>query len=357
MTAAPRGWKCAALIAALLGALPWPARSVLAQDQGPALPSPARLNDDLRRGADGRIEAFDPTQENGAGPRRCHERTLCVGPDQAFSSLGSAAAAARDGDVIEVVGGLYRETVRIDRRDVTVRGIDGRPHFDCDGLRLAADKSCLLLVANNITLENIEISGAVVPESLGANGACIRNGHDSSFTIRNVICHGSQDGILSDGGTIVIENSEFYDNGWTGLTHNVYFSGACKSVTVWDSIFRDARVGHEFKSRCAETRISGSTFRSTKGSRDLDIPDGGATTVEHSTLVKTPGVENDEIIGFSPESCKFPADMVLKDVRIVNFLPHARIHNFDKCTGHPIVLEGVTFEGSPIDEVGDIVTR
>jgi len=274
------------------------------------------------------------TVANGA----CDAGALCVGKGQAYSTLRAALAAARAGSLIEIVADTYRETARLGVPNIVVRGVGGRPHFDCAGRRIAEDKACLLIAANGITLENLEISGAVISTEMGANGACIRNEPDRSFTVRGIVCHGSQDGMLTNGGTVTVVNSEFYDNGWTGFTHNVYFSGNCPKVTVRGSTFRDARVGHEFKSRCRVTDISDSTFRSTKGSRDLDIPDGGATTIAHSTLEKTAGAQNEELVGFAAESCKYPADMVLKDVRIVNSAPDAAIHNFDKCRGHPIVL-------------------
>jgi hypothetical protein len=332
------------------------AGAAVAQNE-PHLPEAGEPVGAVRRGANGQIEVIDPTKEKGSGPSRCDPGAVCVGPDQAFTSLATALAAARDGNTIEVVAGIYHETAAIRAANVTVRGIEGRPHIDCAGLRIAADKGCLLLAGRNDTLENLEISGAEISPSLGANGACIRNEPNMSFTIRGVICHGSQNGILSDGGSIVIENSQFYDNGWTGNTHNVYFSGNCASVTVRGSTFRDARVGHEFKSRCAKTEISDSTFRGTRGSRDLDIPDGGQTTVYRSTLLMTPGAESDEIVGFAAESCRTPGDMLLKEVRIINERRTAVIHNFDKCQGHPIILQGVTFEGTPPTELGYILKR
>jgi hypothetical protein len=311
----------------------------------------------LRRGANGQIEVIDPTKERGTGKPLCDTGTICVGPDQAYTSLASAIDAARDGDTIDVIAGTYHETATIHASNVTVRGTAGRAHIDCSGMRIAADKACLLLAGQAITLENLEISGAQTADSLGANGACIRNDPNRNFTIREVICHGSQDGILTDGGEILIENSEFYDNGWTDKTHNVYFSGDCISVTVRGSIFRDARIGHEFKSRCRKTEISDSTFRGTKGSRDLDIPDGGDTIVYRSTLLMTQGADSDEIIGFTAESCRWPGDMLLKDDHIVNQRARAIIHNFDKCEGHPIILEGATYEGPPPIDQGYVLKR
>lgn len=345
---------CMALAAAAIAT----ANPAVVSAQGePHLPDAPPPIVPLHRGANGEIDILDPTKEAGSGASLCSEHAICVGKDQAYRSLADATAAARDGDTIEVVAGAYRETAAIRANNVTVRGIAGRPHIDCTGIRITADKACLLLVGQNITLESLEISGAEISASLGGNGACIRNDNDASFTIRSVICHGSQDGILSSGGTILIENSEFYDNGWSGSTHNVYFSGDCESVTVRGSTFRDARIGHEFKSRCRKTEMSDSTIRSTKGSRDLDIPDGGSTLIYRSTLEKTAGAQSDEIIGFAAESCRTPADAILKDVRIINSRNRAVIHNFDKCAGHAIVLDGVTVQGVPPVEVGYILKR
>lgn len=346
----------AALCAApFAGAVSRAAGVQVAQNE-PQLPGEPPPIGPLHRDANGNIEVIDPTKELGKGISLCDKGTICVGKNQAYATLADALAAAREGDTVEVVGGTYREAAAIRAKNVTVRGVAGRPHFDCSDLALAGDKACLLIAAENATLENLEISGAQLPDSLGANGACIRNNSTESFTLREVICYGSQEGLLSGGGTILIENSEFYDNGWNDRTHNVYLSGDC-TATVRGSIFRDARVGHELKSRCSKTEISDSTFRSTKGSRDIDVPDGGETVVYRSTLVKTAGAQSDEIVGFAAESCPTPGDMLLKDVRIQNSYNGAVIHNFDKCQGHAVILEGVTFEGLPVMEQGYILKR
>lgn len=291
-----------------------------------------------------------------ASPRRCGAGTLCVGPDQRYPTLAAAVAAAHPGDMVEIAAGTYREALRISVARLTIRGAGGTPRFDCTGLHLVEDKACLLLAADGITLDNLEVRGAELPDRLGANGACIRNEPGLGFTLRHIRCHGSQDGILSSGGAILIEDSEFFDNGWTDRTHNVYFGGDC-TVVIRRSIFRDARIGHEFKSRCRKTQIFESRFDSTRGSRDLDLPDGGDVLVYRSTLIKGRGAESRDIIGFAAESCAHPGDLVLKEVRIVNRRPDATITNYNRCGGHPIVLQDVTIEGAAPRQLGYVVTR
>jgi hypothetical protein len=289
-------------------------------------------------------------------PGPCSTGSLCVGPHMAYPSLTAALATARNGDTIEIVAGTYRESVDIERRDVVVRGVGGRPRMDCAGLPLAHDKACILISADGVTLDNLEIHGAVIPQRLGENGACVRNERGAGFRLRRIFCHDSQDGVLTSGADIIVEDSTFDGNGWTGQTHNAYFND-CGSVTVRGSTFSNARVGHEFKSRCARTIIDNSTFFNTKGSRDLDIPDGGETVIENSILVKFATAESEQIIGFGAESCHRPASMLLKGVRVINLKPGAEIQNFDKCRTQRIELDGVSFEGFPVSLIGAIVHR
>jgi hypothetical protein len=344
---------CGALAPAFADEIGSTVTSVRIVDNRPRLPPATPPVGPVHRRADGHIELVDPATNSGSLARLCAANTLCVGEGQAYTTLSAALLAAREHDLIEIAGGNYRESATITVHNLTIRGVKGQPHFDCAGIGLQADKACLLLAADGITLENLDISGAQISENAGANGACIRNEPNMSFTLRDIICHASQSGILSEGGTILVENSEFFDNGWNEFAHNVYFSGNC-SVTVRGSIFRDARVGHEFKSRCFNTTISDSTFRSTKGSRNLDIANGGETSLYRSLLVKTPGTDNSGIIGFATESCAHPGDMLIKDVRIINSDPAAEIRNYDKCTGHAVILEAVTFEGIPPKMLGYI---
>lgn len=320
------------------------------------LPSGSRVYEPLRRGPTGEIEIIDPTARSGLGPRRCTKGAICVGKDQAYQGLSQAVAVAAPGMTIEVDAGTYHESITIQVPHLTIRGTGSTPHIDCTRLQLAGDKACILLAADGITLENLDIGGAVLPEADGANGACVRNEPNLSLTLRRIVCHHSQDGLLISGGKIVIENSEFYENGWTGLTHNAYLGGKCIAV-VRGSIFRDARVGHEFKSRCQHTEITDSTFQSTHGSRNLDIPDGGDVMMYRSFLVKTSGAESEQIIGYTAESCHNTGNMVLKDVKITNNKVNAAIQNFDKCSGTAITLEGVSIEGLPVREFGYVLRR
>src|SRR5882757_2932837 len=120
----------------------------------------------VRRGMNGQLEIFGPTKQQGTEERRCSVGTICVGSGQAYPNLASALPVTREGDVVEIVAATYHETAKIAAKKVTLRSVGGRAHFDCAGLRISDDKACLLLAADGITLDNLEISGAEISEAL-----------------------------------------------------------------------------------------------------------------------------------------------------------------------------------------------
>ena len=81
-----------------------------------------------------------------------------------------------------------------------------------------------------------------------------------NLTLNNVYFHNNQDGLLGAAdlaGTISINNSEFAFNGiGDGKTHNLYV-GDIANLTITNSYFHDAIVGHEIKSRAENTTITG----------------------------------------------------------------------------------------------------
>src|SRR6185369_758492 len=93
-----------------------------------------------------------------------------------------------------------------------------------------------------------------------------------NLTINNCYFHDNQDGILAASnltGSITINRSEFAHNGTgDGKTHNLYVN-KIGTLTINDSYFHDAVVGHEIKSRAVNTII--------RNSRIIDGPTGSAS--------------------------------------------------------------------------------
>jgi hypothetical protein len=340
----------AALVVPLLLLPPAPASAA----DTPALPGGPSLIGPLRRGGDGAIEVITPETEQKSGRALCDAGALCVGKGERYPTLAAALAAAHEGATIDVVGETFHERATLAIARLTIRGTAGRPHFDCAGVALAGDKACFAIVADGVTLDNLEISGAGVPVAEGGDGACIRSRDATHLTLSAVFCHDSQDGLVVAGGTVVITHSEFYGNGGAGIARNADFGDGCTSVTVTGSIFRDTRAGDEFTSRCLKTEITDSTFRSTQGRRAIDFPDGGDAMIFRSTFEKTPGSTDKDIVTFASQSCVHPGSLTLKEVAIVNSRVDSEIRNFNRCHDGTLSLEQVSVEGYPVSTVGYI---
>jgi hypothetical protein len=118
--------------------------------------------------------------------------TLQVGPDKPFQAPCAAIAVALDGDLIEIDAGLYtRDVCVIRQNNLTLRGVNGRAHLEADDAS-AQRKAIWVIHGNDAVVENIEFSGASVPDQ---NGAGIR-AEGVNLTVRNCYFHDNQDGIL-----------------------------------------------------------------------------------------------------------------------------------------------------------------
>jgi hypothetical protein len=321
-----------------------PARAAgAARAQAAQLPEASPPVGPLRRGANGELIIVTPEEERKAGRPLCSEGSLCVGKGETYATLGAALAAAKTGDRIEVVSASYHEPVSVAVSHITILGVAGRPHLDCAGVA-PADKGCIAILAEDVTLDNLEISGA--------EGACVRSDGGATLALNDIFCHGSGSGLVAGGGTIAISHSEFFDNAGTKDGGTIDLGRACVHVSVSGSIFRDTRDSDEFVSRCLKTDISDSTFRSRHGRRALDFPMAGDALVYRSSFEKTDGARDKEIIGFSEQSCEHVGILRLKEVQIDNARRDADLVNFDKCKGTAITLEGVVVSGAPVATEG-----
>jgi len=235
---------------------------------------------------------------------------LRVGANQAYQTVQAAAAAATAGDVIEVDAGNYPDDIIVFRtNNLTVRGVGGRAHIsgtyvipfrsgsDVDnGMGLWVNKS------TGLTVENIEFSNARVADE---NGAGIRNqGRD--LTICNSYFHNNEDGFLGGAyGTLLIEYSEFYLNGWTdlGRNHNMYIDEGDRFI-LRHSYSHHARIGHNVKTRARENHILYNRIMDeTDGTASyaIDVPNGGLTYVIGNLLQQGPDTDNSTLFPYGAE--------------------------------------------------------
>lgn len=238
-------------------------------------------------------------------------RVWLVGPDFQYRTPSAAIKLAKDGDTIKILAGLYENDYAIIRQNnLTLMGMDGFAHIKSSG-PIPGGKAIWTINGNNITIRNIEFSGARVPDR---NGAGIRL-QTGSLELDNCYFHDNEMGLLTSNNssiTLFIENSEFSKNTQdypvTGrLSHNIYV-GQIALFTLENSISRGAKFGHAVKSRAQNTVIRNSRIfdeGDISSSYLIDIPNGGWTLIENNYLYKNRGARNNALISYGTEGLKY----------------------------------------------------
>ena len=230
--------------------------------------------------------------------------TLQVGPGKTYAKPCAAFAAAKDGDTIQIdaSGNYDGDVCAISHSNLTIQGVNGRAKIDAAG-KAYGGKAIWVIQGNNTTVENIELSGATVPDK---NGAGIRQ-EGTNLTVRNCSFHDNEDGILAGddaNSTILIEYSEFNHNGQgDGYSHNLYINHVKKFVFQYNWSHR-AKVGHLLKSRAAETdvlynRLTGEADGTE--SYEVDFPNGGKTYVIGNLIEQGPQTQNPTLLTYQEE--------------------------------------------------------
>ncbi len=256
------------------------------------------------------------------GARPASAAVLTV-PSAAYATPCAAIAAAQPNDEVDVSGGPYVDSCEINTPGLTLKGVGGRPKIDLSGTDHPADyKGIYVVQANDVTIENLELTGANIADSEGENAAGLRIS-GQGVVVRGCFIHDNQDGILAaplvDGGTITIEYTELSHNGLgdgcdaSGCTHNVYVSKTSSTVRYDKTIFQfnwthdlasdTPDKGHLLKSRSRETdvlynRITGETGHD---SYEVDLPNGGLAIVVGNVIEKGPDADNAILLDYGEE--------------------------------------------------------
>ena len=220
-------------------------------------------------------------------------RTLEVGEGKPYKMPSLAAAAARDGDVVNIFPGEYFDCAVWQANKLVVQGVG-----EADKV-VITDKACngkalFITTGADVTIRNLTLTRARVAD---ANGAGIR-GEGEMLLVEGVRFINDQNGILSgvEGGTLIVRDSTFEHNGTCekSCSHGIYV-GNFKLLRVERSQFSDTRQGHHIKSRAERTEIIGNTIidgGEGTASYLIDIPNGGSVAIRDNTMEKGPMAEN-----------------------------------------------------------------
>lgn len=220
-------------------------------------------------------------------------RTLEVGPGKQYAQPSQAIAAAQDGDRIVIANGSYFDCAVVGQSDLTIEGTsqDGTVMTDktCQG------KALLVLRGDRITVRNLTLTRARVPDG---NGAGIR-AEGNGLLVDHVSFINNQEGILAANqptGTITVRDSTFLRNGACdqSCAHGVYVNQLAL-LRVEHSTFGETKRTHDVKSRALRTEVVGCNFYdgpTGTGSYAIDIPNGGSVVVTGNQFEKGPKAEN-----------------------------------------------------------------
>lgn len=287
----------ALLLATVLSACGGGANAVGAESPTPASPPAVVFPGDATPG--------QTVCDGASGP------VLEVGPGKTHAAPSAAAAVARAGDVVRIAAGDYRGDVATwSASNLRICGVGGRARLFADG-RSAGGKAIWVVSGANITIDNVSFHNAKVPDK---NGAGIRAEHASGdLRIVNSGFFDNENGILSTSGpgTLTIDRSAFARNGYgDGQSHNLYVNNIAR-LTVRASYFAEARIGHNLKSRAAQSVIENSYFldgANGTASYQLDFPNGGDVLLRGNLVQKGPKADNANAIAFGLEGLTQPVN-------------------------------------------------
>ncbi len=233
-------------------------------------------------------------------------KLLTVGPGMEFATLADALNAAVAGDIVAVKAGTYINdfaTVNVPVNIVAVGGLVNEV-----ATIEPPNGKALLLVNASMSIRGFSFSGGN-DGSFDGNVAGIRY-QAGNMQVEYCDFEHNEDGLLGTPnvvgtGNILIDHCTFADNGTgDGLSHNLYVNEV-KSLTVTNSYFHNAIVGHEIKSRAEQTVIEGNVIAdgpTGTGSYDIDIPNAGVAVIANNVIEKGPEASNDPAIHYGGET-------------------------------------------------------
>lgn len=278
---------------------------------------------------------------------------LKVGPSETYKMPSEAAAAAKNGDHIEIAPAQYFDCAVWRADNLVIEGTAA-------GV-VITDKACMgkglfVVQGNNTTVRNLTLTRARVPDM---NGAGIRL-DQGNLTVENVKFINNQNGILGGvpGNTLIVRNSDFEQNGFCGnsCAHAIYVNNIAL-LRVENSRFLETKQGHSIKSRALQTQVTGCNIADGPNGTSsylIDVPNGGGLVVSNNTLEKGPKAENHTTaIAIGEEGVTQPTPEISitnNTFRNDGDYETALVWNV---TATPAILKGNTLSGSVIPLKGD----
>ena len=262
--------------------------------------------------------------------------TWQVGPTRTYTVPSAVTALVIAGDTVQIDSGTYTDCAIWSKSNLVLMGPAGSYAHCINSVCGYKGIWVINAGADNITIENMEFSGASISGGQGGNGAGLR-AQGGSYTIRHCYFHNNQNGILcnptsgNDSADVWIENSVFAYNGCPtgdasgcnpGYEHNMYIGSGYRNFTLIGSYSHGAIVGHNVKTRARNNYILYNSIMDLAdgtSSYNIDIAQGGATIIMGNLIEGGPHKTNNSIICYNEGSTNAaPQNLYLINNTIVN---------------------------------------
>jgi hypothetical protein len=305
------------------------------------------------------------------------QTVITVGQSGQYQTVSAAVAVAdQDTDpsnsyVVDVMPGTYTNDFPLVTRPMVIEvapGYAGQPVVLQATENLPNQKGIILTNAS-LTIDGLIFTGARVDDSVGGNGAGIRdeNTGPARLIVRNSAFIGNQEGILDDGDsneTVTIINSAFKNNGNpnSNLEHGIYI-GRSGNLTVTNSLFCGQVNGNALKSRARVTTVENSILYTGKAEPSLgcgadganyniDLSNGGVATISGNQIIKGDNAPNHFMIAYASEGLVWDDNGMLVSGnnfvgKATTFSPTAIFSPYCTTAGVSLDLVNNTFQDVP----------
>jgi hypothetical protein len=270
-----------------------------------------------------------------AAPAEANTIVLTVGPGGQYRTISTAVAAANaDPNTaryydIQVMPGTYTNDFPHVTRPMTIEvspGHAGQPVVLKATIPLPNQKGIILADAS-LTVDGLTFTGAAIANTLGGNGAGIRDqdtAPGATLMVLNSTFTGNQEGILTGNNasqTITVINSKFINNGNPNpayFQHGLYVNKA-GTLSVGNSLFCGQLIGHDIKSRAQTTIVSGNLLYDGAANASLgcnagstsyavDMPNGGAAALSGNQIFQGAASPNYKLVAYGEEGLVYGAN-------------------------------------------------
>ncbi|MCO6458207.1 MAG: hypothetical protein J5I93_23115 [Pirellulaceae bacterium] len=177
---------------------------------------------------------------------RCLLATLTVGGGGTFSTIQQAVNSARSGDIIEVAGGTYAESVNLALMGSAVGRSPGNLQLrgTGPGVVIASPGGPALFNSaafrGNLTLDRLTLQSATA--TAASDSGIVLDNYNGNLLVTNVLVQDVQDTgiqIANSSGTLILQDNEVSDGGTGAGDHGIELNQVTGIAVVTDNAVRD----------------------------------------------------------------------------------------------------------------------